>query len=458
MAREMYLIAVILTMLGVAGIHGQWGSICSDIVFGFQTSCRISDDIKDDMKDFLETLVRFLDRIGAPDSNNKRSTQIGLFAYDSASRKAFGFGDAVTQNDVINAIKDFEYGAEDCEMVTSKAIDMAREDFFETGKQDSRGPNVLFLLTDGQTQLKYINETKASISRLRAKNNTYVFILQLPWKSDTTGFGDMIDEIGILADEDNIFPYSEEMSALNALARTVYDRFEMLSDNMMCPETEMIPSICDQDPSLDILIILEHSSKRIPINATFVRNAMRNLVVNGFPNVGEIEHCVKFALLTYNKKVTTEMLFNDTASSTLAGTLAAIDSASMMLRRKKSRIDLALEYANNVVFTPAWGDRPFAHNLVVLVTHGVTMEGKRWVNTIRAAKALKERSGMEAVEIFLLVLPGTRPMKLEDQQETWGAISSEPMDTHFKGFYDVKELPGFINELAHKICNSTGYK
>ncbi|CAH1779053.1 unnamed protein product, partial [Owenia fusiformis] len=207
----------------------------------------------------------------------------------------------------------------------------------------------------------------------------------------------------------------------------MYDRFNVISRDLQCqaPTGSTVP--CDENGPLDVLIILDHSNSIKPENIIDVRNAMGELV-NEFDNVGDGDYSVKFALLTYNDKVKPEMLFNDTASSTREGTLAAINNQSM-IRRKNTRTDLALEFADNVVFTPEAGDRDFAFNVLILVTDGRTMKAKYQKHTIRNAASIKARNGTKEVAIFLLGLPGGRAKNRDIQQQEWNEIPTAPKST-----------------------------
>ncbi|CAH1779054.1 unnamed protein product [Owenia fusiformis] len=445
MDGEVYIRIVLAVFLGTTAVRGQGARLCANIVFAFDTSCSISEETKEGAVEFMDDFVGLFDSIGDPStSSTGRFTQFGLLAFDINSRKVFGFGEAPSKDDVINTIQEeFDTSHVDCKTITNEAIDMAIEDFFESGDQDDKSPNVLVLLTDARTQpQKFRDETIVSINRLRAKNNTYVFLLQLPNANEKTDFEDTIEQVNVLAEPENIFQYSEDTKQL---AESVYGRMANIGE-LTCPGDEIT---CDESP-LDILLILDHSNSVKPENIIDVRDAMKALV-NTFKNVGDGDTSVKFALLTYNNKVTPEMLFNDTASSTREGTLKAIEDQTMA-RRKNTRTDLALEFANSVVFTPEAGDRKFAYNMIVLVTDGRTMKAKYQKFTFRAANALKGRTGDDEVGIFLLGLPGARAKNLDVQRKEWNEIPSEPKETHFKEFDKFDELLPFIQELSQRVC------
>ncbi|CAH1790616.1 unnamed protein product, partial [Owenia fusiformis] len=335
----------------------------ANIVFAFDTSCSTSDDIKNGTKRFIEEFVRKFDLVPISDNKRPRDIKFGMLAFDQISRKVFGFGDGETQADVINATKNFDYAAVGCKTIFSKALKMLIEDFFESGEQDDHNSNVLILLTDGRTHpKKFIKKTMTSMKRLRTKSNAYVFLVQLPNKDGKTAFNDTKEQVNGLAEQDNIFQYSSDSKSL---AEIVYARLNFTMQNLKhYPGSNEINGNstiqCVQDVPLDVLIILDNSKSLKTDHRTVVRDAMKALVET-FNDVGDGNKSVKFALLTYNDRVMSQMLFNETASSTKAATLGIIGNESMTLGKRR-RTDLALEFANSVVFTPAAGDRPAAYN------------------------------------------------------------------------------------------------
>ncbi|CAH1787595.1 unnamed protein product [Owenia fusiformis] len=429
MVMPVYLKTFIAVALGAVNVRALCGPICANIVFGVDTSCDISDDTKNGVKEFMEKFVgMFNDTIADPKASPIRVSQFGLLAFDSSSRIVIGFEDGQTKYDVINKINDFDHTALDCKTSISEAINMAIADFFESGDDDDRSPNVLVLFTTGDAQPNTIDDTKDSINRLRAKNNTFLFLVPLTNKNGKTELYDVVDP-------KNIFPYSEDINV-----GTVYTRIEEIS---RCPRP-FAPG------NKDVLIILDHSKSFKPEHKIVVRDALKTLI-GAHKKVGDGEAALEFAIIAYNNKVETEMLFNNTMTSTRAGILAAIDNISIT-HEKNRRTDLALEFANDVVFRPDTGDRPFANNVIILITSGPTIKAKYQKNTIKAANALKSKTGTEKVTIFLLALPGARPKNVAARQREWDSIASEPKDRFFKSFENINELSPFMPEIAARVC------
>ncbi|CAH1792618.1 unnamed protein product, partial [Owenia fusiformis] len=221
---------------------------------------------------------------------------------------------------------------------------------------------------------------------------------------------------------------------------------------------EIIES-CDKDVFLDVLIMLDHSQSISKENIVIVRDAMKALVEQ-FVNVGNSNRTVKVALITYNKNVTTELLFNQSASSTKAGTLAAIENMSM-IRQRRSRVDLAFDYANEVVFTPGGGDRPLAQNVLIHVTDGRILKAKIQAKTLKAGGALNARE--DKVNVVLLYIPSTLPTSDDDKPKLDNdrprvierKIPDEPKDRHFRSFKDINNMLPSIPDIARRICAMT---
>ncbi|CAH1779048.1 unnamed protein product [Owenia fusiformis] len=431
--------------------------LCADIVFGFDTSCSINGSTKEEMKQFaLEFVDRFSERIGMPDSENKATfTQFGLLRFDISASKVFGFGEAPTSDEVEAEIDEFDYAEVDCKTITHLALELAKTDFFESDKVDTRTPNILILLTDGRTQpQKFIDEMNRARAELNI-NNTYVLVVQVPNKNDKTDEMLTTEQLLVLAplDEDR-FTYDSTVD-IEVLADQVYER---IGEIVPCPAcvSEDVP--CDE-ADLDVLVIIDHSNSIISSNLEIVRNNTKRLV-NAFENVGDSRNpekgSVKFALISYNNRVNPILYFNSSGASTKEGTLEAIDNADLS-QAKDTRTDLALKFADETIFNQDYGDRKEAQNVIVIFTDGRTMKAKFQNNTIKVAQKIKERMdgpNSTSVEIFLLGLPGANVEKNRVQREReWNLIPSQPLDKHFEEFKTFTEIEFFIAEVTRRICN-----
>ncbi|CAH1779049.1 unnamed protein product [Owenia fusiformis] len=421
--------------------------LCADIVFAFDTSCSVSDETKDGVKTFLDDFVGLFDSVGKPNlpagDRDPTFTQFGMLAYDLGARKIFGFGDQPSKDAVQGAIDEFDHAAADCKTTTQDALIMAREEFFTSGTQDDRTPNILVLLTDGRTQpQKFIDDTELELEKFNMMNNTYLFVVVLPNKNDKTEFADTLEQLEMLAPSNNRFSYLEAEST-DALAADVRERIAGFDPCPQCVGDDPCP-----DTPLDILLVLDHSNSIGYDDLRELRRAMVELVET-FVGVGDL---VKFALMTYNRKVETLLYFNSTESNSLDGTLKVLEEMSLK-QGKDTRTDLTLELANGKIFTKAYGDRPEAANVLVLATDGRTMKKKFQKNTLRAAAALKAREPHKSVNIFLLGLPARRKKNIDVQIKEWNEIPSAPLEEHFKEFKQFSDIIPYIAQLQGQICD-----
>ncbi|CAH1779050.1 unnamed protein product [Owenia fusiformis] len=433
---------------------GEGVKLCADILFAFDTSCSVSDETKDGVKSFLDDFVGLFDSVGKPNlpvvnTDDPTFTQFGMLAYDLGARKIFGFGDQPTKDAVQGAIDEFDHAHVDCKTTTQDALIMAREEFFTSGAQDDRTPNILVLLTDGRTQpQKFIDDTELELEKFNMMNNTYLFVTVLPNKNNKTEFADTLEQLEMLAPSNNRFSYLEAEST-KALAVEVRARISGFDPCPLCLGDVIIPPPCPREEPLDILLILDHSNSIGPEDLRELRRAMVELV-NAFKGVG-VGDLVKFSIMTYNFKAEILSYLNSTESSSLNGTLGILEEMSLE-QAKDTRTDLTLELANAQIFTEAFGDRPNAANILVLATDGRTMKKKFQNNTLKAAAALKARKAHDSVDIFLLGLPAHRQKNLDVQNTEWNEIPSKPKATHFKEFGNFTEIIPYISQLQLSVC------
>ncbi|CAH1779051.1 unnamed protein product [Owenia fusiformis] len=424
--------------------------LCADIVLAFDTSCSVSDATKDGAKVFMDDFVSLFNSVGKPNlpanSTDFTFTQFGLLAYDLEARKIFGFGDQPSKDFVQGKIDEFDHTPVTCKTGIHRALKMAKEEFFDSGTQDDRTPNILILLTDGRTQpKKFIPQVNKTMNVLLELNNTYVFVVVLPNKFDKDDENDTLKQLNMLAPEGNRFSYLNAESNLS-LAKEVRQRIGGFDPCPVCVSDE--GQACIPETPLDILLIIDHSKSIKPDNLKVLQEAMIELV-NAFEIVGDEAHGVKFSIITYNKKAEILLYFNSTEASSKEGTLGILKTMSLK-QGKDTRTDLALQLANSKIFNAAFGDRLGAANIIILATDGKTMKKKFQKNTITAADELKSRG--ESVDIFLLGLPTRRKKNLDVQIREWDSIPSKPVKDHFKKFEFFTDIEPYISQLKSFIC------
>ena len=134
----------------------------------------------------------------------------------------------------------------------------------------------------------------------------------------------------------------------------------------------VVPPKC-KDLKLDLAIVLE-ASKELGLQhffdaATFIDNLLHLFDIS--PD-GTHVHIVLYSRIAYSI-ISFDQLFYQ-SSDAVAAILNYLIVTPFLISGK--RLDMALEYVNDNVFTAERGDRPDAENIAVFVTDGIIQNGQ----------------------------------------------------------------------------------
>lgn len=123
---------------------------------------------------------------------------------------------------------------------------------------------------------------------------------------------------------------------------------------------------------LDIAIVLDKSKSVKTRNLVIVLDFLKGLIQK-FNPAPEADH---FGFITFNKRANLVFKFDDLKYQNKQELLQKIDDEPIKLELK-TRTDLALEKANDTLFTMKGGDRPDKPNVMLVITDGKPTNPKK---------------------------------------------------------------------------------
>ena len=197
-----------------------------------------------------------------------------------------------------------------------------------------------------------------------------------------------------------------------------------------------VPS-CDQE---DIVFVVDSSGSILRENWFVVLEFMKNLIRDF--TVGP--NNVQVGVVSFSDNVRPEFQLN--TYQTKDAMLRHIDR--MPYLDQSTNTQEALRYTRTSVFTLQNGDRPFAPNIIIIITDGVPQIPEDLNEARRLAVQEAELSRQQGISVFAI---GVGP---QITQDVLNAIANRPSNQYTFKVNEYRQLEGILTQVSSAACSS----